>query len=259
MDSGVEHIGLILSPQHRDLFERYFHRNINELIGESNGLIKYDRELADTLMRYGCRVEFITQENPQGFGHAVFCAKDWLGNEPFLLLLGDHLYRSFGQTSCCRQLIRAFHHLRETTLGLIRMPIKHSSKRGCAAGVPISDIPNSYDLTKILEKPDSETARKWLRVQNLNDDQVFCLFGCYAFTPDIFEILAHDIENGQKVAGEFTLTEAIDTLREMTGCYGIEMDGASLDIGNPQDYLNAFSYLYEHNQNLNAKTSLKSR
>ena len=245
VEAGVERVGLVVSPENKPVFERYFFEHLpygleKERFGQPDIARHWQR------MQHICgRVELITQPSPEGFGDAVLRSRSWIGGEPFLLLLSDYLFRSATQHSCMTQLIQSAVNKRGNLIGLCRMPISEAPKRGAAAGKRHPSLPKRFHLTRIIEKPSILSANKELKSDNLPEGWFFAFFGCYILTPEIFDILEKNALDGLKFRGEYQLTEALEELREIYGCDGLELEGTSLDIGNPQDYLNAFPFLAE--------------
>ena len=101
-------------------FESFFAAQIS--IENFNKLAPRSQEYARRILEIGRRVRFVTQTAQEGFGHAVYCAREALGDEPFLLMLGDHLYRSNVEASCARQLIEAYQRSATSVVGLRRTP-----------------------------------------------------------------------------------------------------------------------------------------
>ena len=83
-----------------------------------NKLSKEDQEYSQYLMDLGQRISFVTQDVQEGFGHAVFCAREWVDNEPFLLMLGDHLYASDNEVSCARQILDVYDRVEHSVVGV---------------------------------------------------------------------------------------------------------------------------------------------
>ena len=107
LNAGIEEVIIIVQEDDLDDFKSFFNEQIS--IENYNKLPRHFQDYARRLLEIGRHVKFITQTAQEGFGHAVYCAKDVIGNEPFLLLLGDHLYRSNTDRSCAQQLIDAYH------------------------------------------------------------------------------------------------------------------------------------------------------
>jgi UTP--glucose-1-phosphate uridylyltransferase len=184
----------------------------------------------------GRHVKFITQTAQEGFGHAVYCAKDAIGHEPFLLLLGDHLYRSHTDRSCAQQLLDAYHQHGTSIVGLRRTPGEDIAAFGTVAGVWLEGS-QLLNVTEFAEKPTVDYARTHLLVPGLPDDEFLTLFGQYIIKPQIFTYLEEHINNNVRERGEFQLTSALDRLRQEDGFHGLIIDGKRYDIGLPEHYL----------------------
>jgi len=178
----------------------------------------------------------VIQQNQEGFGHAVYCAKTALGDEPFLLMLGDHLYRSSGEISCAQQLMEAYNQHGTNILGLRRTPEDQIANFGTIAGVWV-DEGRLLNVTEFAEKPTVDYARSNLRVPGLQADEYLTVFGLYIIKPLLFEFLEEHIRHNVRERGEFQLTSALDRLRREEGFYGLIMDGKRYDIGLPDYYL----------------------
>jgi len=178
----------------------------------------------------------VIQQNQEGFGHAIYCARDAIGDEPFLLMLGDHLYRSCGEISCAQQLMDAYNQYGMNVLGLRRTPEEQISNFGTVAGVWVEEE-SLLNVTEFAEKPTMDYARSFLRVPGLPADEYLTVFGLYIIKPLLFEFLEEHIQNNVRERGEFQLTSALDRLRREEGFYGLIMDGKRYDIGLPDNYL----------------------
>ena len=124
-----------------------------------NKLSKENQAYSDYLLDIGHRITLIEQTAQDGFGHAVYCSKGWVGNEPSLLMLGDHIYASETEKSCARQIMDVFEKRGHSVVGLKATPVEEVRYFGCATGD--WDVENSeLTITEFHEKPDAEYARK---------------------------------------------------------------------------------------------------
>ncbi|HLV36372.1 MAG TPA: sugar phosphate nucleotidyltransferase, partial [Spirillospora sp.] len=169
-------------------------------------------------------------------GHAVYKAQAAINNEPFLLMLGDHIYRAQGERSCARQLIEAYNQHATSVIGLRRTPEDQIANFGTVTGRWI-EPGELLHITEFVEKPALDYARLNLRVPGLADDEYLTVFGQYIIKPQIFQYLEEHIENNVRERGEFQLTSALDRLRREDGFMGLMMDGQRFDIGLPDHYL----------------------
>jgi len=233
LEAGLEEVVIIVQENDLEGFQSFFNSQIT--IENYNKLPRHFQEYARRILEIGRRVSFITQPAQEGFGHAVYCAKDAIGDEPFLLMLGDHLYRSTGEQSCTRQLLDAYQQHGINILGLRRTPEDEIANFGTVAGVWVEDD-RILNVTEFAEKPTLDYARNNLRVPGLPDEEYLTVFGMYIIKPQLFEYLEENIRNNIRERGEFQLTSALDRLRQEDGFLGLIMEGKRYDIGLPIHY-----------------------
>lgn len=233
INAGIEEVCLIVQPGDTELFESFF--QTPPRIEHYNKLSKENQAYCDALLELGSRVSFVTQDVQEGFGHAVYCAREWVGNEPFLLMLGDHLYGSDEERCCARQVVEAYERVGHSVVGLKMTPIEQLSNFGCVTGAWREE--NSLlSLTEIYEKPDPEYAMEHLHVDGMDVDQFLTVFGIYVLQPQIFEFLERNITHNLRERGEFQLTSCLDELRKADGFSGYVVKGRRFDIGLPEEY-----------------------
>ena len=177
----------------------------------------------------------LTQEKQEGYGHAVFCAREWVNNEPFLLMLGDHVYSSHTEKSCASQVIEIYEQVQQSVIGLTIMTADIIQKAGCVTGT-WQESNSILSITQLYEKPNIDYARQHLRVAGMTDDQFLAAFGLYVLKPKIFDYLAENISNNIRERGEFQLTSCLDRLCQDEGMTGYLVKGQYFDIGMPQFY-----------------------
>jgi UTP-glucose-1-phosphate uridylyltransferase/mevalonate kinase len=234
LEAGLEEVIIVVQPDDLDDFRSFFRTQIS--IENYNKLPRHFQEYAQRILEIGRRVTFVTQTAQEGFGHAVHCAHQAIGDEPFLLMLGDHLYRANGDISCARQLLEAYQQHGTSILGLRRTPENQIASFGTVAGVWIEQT-RLLNVTEFAEKPNTDYARTNLRVPGLEIGEYLTVFGQYVIKPEIFDILEEHIQNNVRERGEFQLTSALDRLRREDGFLGLVMDGRRYDIGLPHHYL----------------------
>lgn len=231
--AGIEQVAIIIQSSDRELFEEIFTQppraeNFNKLSREN-------QEYCNHLMDIGSRITFLTQDVQEGFGHAVYSAKEWVGDDPFLLLLGDHLYRSTTDIPCSRQLVDVFEKRGLSVVGLQQTPGSKVRHYGCVAG-SWEKGERVLAISEFYEKPDVEYARQHLQVEGLPDDTFLTVFGLYVLKPKVFEYLGENIRMGVRERGEFQLTSCLDRMRREDGFLGYVVNGRPYDIGNPEAY-----------------------
>ena len=234
LEAGLEEVIIIVQEDDLQDFHAFFNTQIS--IENYNKLPRHFQDYARRILEIGRRVSFVTQPTQEGFGHAIFCARQAVGDEPFLLMLGDHLYRSGGEKSCAGQLLEAYQQHGMSLLGLRRTPETEIANFGTVAGVWLEEG-RLLNITEFSEKPTIDYARSNLRVPNLSEGEYLTVFGQYIIKPQLFEYLEEHIANNVRERGEFQLTSALDRLRQEDGFLGLVMEGRRYDIGLPQHYL----------------------
>jgi UTP-glucose-1-phosphate uridylyltransferase/mevalonate kinase len=234
LDAGIEEVIIIVQETDLEDFRAFFTKQIS--IENYNKLPRNFQDYARRILEIGRRVTFVTQTTQEGFGHAVYCAREAIGDEPFLLMLGDHIYRSTSDTSCARQLTEAYQQHGSSLLGLRRTPEAQIGNFGTVTGVWIEGD-RVLNISEFAEKPTIDYARTNLRVSGLPEEEYLTVFGQYIIKPQLFEYLEEHIKNNVRERGEFQLTSALDRLRQEDGFLGLLLDGKRYDIGLPDYYL----------------------
>jgi UTP-glucose-1-phosphate uridylyltransferase/mevalonate kinase len=233
MSAGIEEIGIVAQKGDRALFEDFFKTPPSEELFKK--LSPENQEYNQYLQDLGNRITILTQEEQEGYGHAVYCAKEWVNDEPFLLMLGDHLYASDNETSCARQVLDVYEQVGQSVVGLSVMPATILHKVGCVTGF-WQESDSILSVTQIYEKPDIEYARSHLHVEGMADDLFLGLFGIYALKPKIFDFLEEQIRQNFRERGEFQLTSCLDRVRQEEGITGYLVKGQYFDMGMPEFY-----------------------
>lgn len=234
ISAGIEEVGIVVQSGDREVFEDFFKASPSpELF---NKLSPQNQEYSKYIQSLGSKITVLTQEKQEGYGHAVFCAKEWVKDEPFLLLLGDHVYSSDTEKSCASQMIEIYEQVKQSVISLTVMPGEIINKAGCVKGI-WQEQDYLLSITQLWEKPELEFARKNLRVEGMAEDQFLCIFGMYVLTPKIFDFLEAHINNNFRERGEFQLTSCLDELRAAEGMTGYLVKGQYFDTGLPETYL----------------------
>jgi UTP--glucose-1-phosphate uridylyltransferase len=217
--SGIEEI-LIITGRNKKCIEDHFDKSIElELELEKAGkedLLELVRGISDMV-----DIHYIRQKEPRGLGHAIYCAKTFVGNEPFAVLLGDDVVDS--EVPCLKQLIDCFGEYKTTILGVQTVEKENVSKYGIVDGIHIED--KVYKVKDLVEKPSMEEAPSNVAI-----------LGRYIITPEIFNILGNT-EPGK--GGEIQLTDALKTLISKEAMYAYNFDGKRYDVGDKLGFLEA--------------------
>jgi len=231
--SGIDEVALVVQPNDRAVFESFFKTPLAPQ--HMHSLPTALQEHAQYLRNLGRRVTFIEQGRQEGLGHAVLCARDWVAGEPFLLMLGDHVFRTDTDTPCAEQVISAYEASGEHVVGLARTPPDEVSNFGAVGGVWIEQD-SLLGVTEFAEKPSLDYAQANLRINGI-EDGFLTFFGLYALGPAIFEHLQHLCDHNVRKGGEFQLTDALSLLRKHEPCFGYLVRGRRYDTGRPEQFL----------------------
>jgi UTP--glucose-1-phosphate uridylyltransferase len=234
LDSGIEELCIVTAPGDEEQYRRHFQGLSTDLLPSFQGKDWALRESAQ-LARLERAIAYATQETPEGFGHAVYCARDFVGDEPFLLLLGDHLYVSEHPDNrrCARQCIDVYERYGVTTSAVKRTGEDLLHLFGTLSGRRIAADPPVYEVTALVEKPTPAYAEEHLRVEGLRRGEYLCFFGMHVFTPGIFDCLEYHISHNIRQRGEIQLTTAQELLRQRERYLAVEALGERYDMGVP--------------------------
>lgn len=177
----------------------------------------------------GARLTFVEQSRPLGYGHAVFCAREFVGRGPFLLLVGDHLYVSGEAKRCAQQLAEI---AAGENCAVSAVQPTHESKLpyyGVIGGHLAPGRKGVYEVTQVLEKPTPTEAEQKLIVPGLRAGHYLCFFGMHVLTSAVMELLDEDLS--RKDGRNVHLTTALARLAGRERFLGCELSGHRYDIG----------------------------
>ena len=216
--SGIEEL-LIITGRNKRSIEDHFDRSLElEMQLKEHGkydMLKMVEEISDI------QIHFIRQKEARGLGHAVLCARQFVGAEPFAVLLGDDLVDA--KVPCLAQLIDVYEDYGGSVLGVQQVPQSQVSRYGIVA--PRQVKPNVWQAIDLVEKPEAEKAPSRLAV-----------LGRYVLTPAIFDILEHTKPGAGE---EIQLTDAICELARKEEVYAYRFEGRRYDIGDKEGFLEA--------------------
>jgi UTP-glucose-1-phosphate uridylyltransferase/mevalonate kinase len=232
--AGMDEVIIVVQAADLADFRALFNEQIS--IENYNKLSPESQAYAQRLIEMGQKVRFVVQDRQEGLGHAVYAAQEAIGDEPFLLMLGDHLYRAAGESSCAAQLVEAYNQHGKSIIGLRRSPAEEIATVGVVTGNWL-EADTLLNISRFAEKPTLDEAENTLRVPDLPPGEYLSVFGQYVIKPEIFAYLAEHIHHNVRERGEFQLTSALDRLRQEDGFMGLMMAGRRFDIGLPGYYL----------------------
>ena len=219
IESGIEEI-LIITGRNKKSIEDHFDKSVElELELEQKGkdeMLEMVRNISNMV-----NIHYIRQKEPKGLGHAIHCAKSFIGNEPFAVLLGDDIVDC--ETPCLKQLISAYDEYKTSILGVQEVAKEDTCKYGILDVKHIED--RVYKVKDMVEKPSVEEAPSNVAI-----------LGRYIITPEIFNILENQ-EPGK--GGEIQLTDALKTLGKQEAIYAYNFEGRRYDVGDKLGFLEA--------------------
>ncbi len=217
--AGIEDI-LIITGRNKQSIEDHFDRNIElELLLDRKNK-KQELEEMQKISNMA-NIYFIRQKEPLGLGHAVYCARRFVGKEPFAVLLGDDVIHAL--VPCIAQMAEVYTRKKSTILGVRKVGFDHIHKYGAVE----SDDPEStvVRVSRLTEKPAREEAKTDLAV-----------LGRYIIEPEIFDILEYTKPGS---GGEIQLTDALNTLAENEPMWAYTFEGRRYDVGDRLGFLEA--------------------
>jgi len=219
VDSGIEEI-LIITGRNKRAIEDHFDRSIElEVTLENKGkneLLSQIKDISNMV-----NIHYIRQKEPKGLGHAINCARSFVGREPFAVLLGDDIV--YSQNPCLKQLINVYDEYKTTILGVQPVPEEDVNKYGIVEGKYIED--DVYKVKNLVEKPLQEESPSNIAI-----------LGRYIITPQIFDILDNTMPGA---GGEIQLTDALRELSKKQAMYAYNFKGIRYDVGNKLGFLQA--------------------
>lgn len=177
------------------------------------------------------RITFVEQKEPLGYGHAVYCARDLAGKNPFLLLVGDHLYVSGIKERCAQQLVAA---AMAQNCSVSAVQATHESKLpyyGAVGGRLVPAPKGLYEVSQVLEKPTPTEAEQQLIVPGLRAGHYLCFFGMHVLGPLFLDLLGDVVSRGAGAKRSGLMSAALAKLAERERYLACELRGRRYDIG----------------------------
>lgn len=234
--SGIEELCIVCAPGDDERYINAF-RSLKDNLNHSFKRVEWAKTEAEKIDFLLDHTQFVEQKEALGYGHAVFCAKDFVSNEPFLLMLGDYLYVSnLLQKRCAQQLIELATR-EQCSVSAVNPTIEHQITRyGTITGKQLPNQQGVYQIEKIIEKPSLSVAELELQTPGLRVGYYLCFFGMHVFTPVVFELLQKQI---QQERSNVLLTPALQELAQVEKYIALEMKGSRYDLSGKQGYLRA--------------------
>lgn len=219
INSGIEDIMIVTGRGKRaieDHFDKSFELEEALKAKGNHDLLSLVQDISNLV-----NIHYIRQKEPKGLGHAIYCAKTFIGDEPFAVLLGDDIVDA--EVPCLKQLIEVYNEYKTTVIGVQHVSDEDVSKYGIVSGKPIDD--RVYKVKDLVEKPEKEKAPSNIAI-----------LGRYIISPQIFKHL-ENAEPGK--GGEIQLTDALKGLMGSEAMYAYDFTGKRYDVGNKLGFLEA--------------------
>lgn len=215
--SGIDEIIIVTGKGKRaieDHFDHHFELEGHLLEKEKFALLEEIRNVSTMV-----DIHYIRQKEPKGLGHAIWCARNFIGDEPFAVLLGDDIVQA--NVPCMKQLMDIYDKTQSSVIGVKKVPREEVSRYGIA-GVQSCE-PRLHEVVKLVEKPSVAEAPSDLAIM-----------GRYILTPKIFELLA---QQKRGVGDEIQLTDAIARLQQFEQIFAYEFSGSRYDVGEKMGFV----------------------
>lgn len=184
-----------------------------------------ETEYAKLLAGITARVQFVPQRNPRGYGHAVYCAREFVGRDPFLHLVGDHVYVG---GSCAESLVKVA-SANESSVSAVQVTRENLLPYfGAVGGQRVAGGHGLYRIETVAEKPTPTEAEQTLIVPGLRSGQYLCFYGMHVLTPTVMDILGELLARD---TGATSLSAALAELARREQYLAMEQAGARYDIG----------------------------
>lgn len=236
--AGIEEICIIVAPGDERRYVEAFETLRNNLT-HSYGGVDWAREQAEKITELLDRLQFVVQKETLGFGHAVMCGQKFVGDDAFLLLLGDHLYRSgLAEMNCAAQLVNLA-KLEACSVSAVNATNEHLiGHYGTLTGKHMINYNGVYDIERIIEKPSISQAELELQTAGLRVGHYLCFFGMHVLESSIFNYLDKDSKKIKK-GMDIPLTPALQQLANHKKYLAKEVKGRRFNLGTRFGWLEA--------------------
>ena len=207
-EAGIDKVGIVINPNDRALFQ-------------------------EAIKEFGDLVETLPQEKPLGYGHAILCARSFVGDAPFLLSIADHLFVSdLPDRNCFRQLIDAFSNLKVSVSSVQATGEGLIHRFGTIGGERVEGRDDLIRIREVIEKPTPTVAEQKLMVSGLRAGRYYSYFGLHVLRPSIFGHIEALLADAPET-GRVSLTDAVNRLLGEEDFYALEVKGRRFDLEAP--------------------------
>ena len=234
--SGIEDVCIVCAPGDGERYLNAF-TSLRENLLKSFRDIDWAKVQAEKLDYLAAHLQFVEQTEPMGYGHAVYCSRNFVNNEPFLLLLGDYLYISYLKNKRCATQVVELASQEDCSVSAVNPTIEHQiSRYGTLTGKHLANQDGVYQIDKIIEKPSLSAAELELQTPGLRAGYYLCFFGMHVLTPALFSLLEKQM---QESPSTMLLTPALQQLARTDKYLALEVKGNRYDLSRKHGLLRA--------------------
>eukprot|EP00899_Mesostigma_viride_P014699 jgi/Mesvir1/2322/Mv19349-RA.2 len=246
LSAGVDQVAVVVPERQRHLFDDLFHAQppLSQLHSMSaERLVQHTQ-----LLELGAKVTVLGQPSDEGLGHAILCARAWVGKDPFLLILASNLptpCASWQQgATCSKQLVAEFNRVGHSVLGLHRTSVKEASRATCVKGdLASSTGVAAVSIAEIVDRPDEAYLEAHMQVFGLRtvdgESSFLCTCGVSVLQPQVMSFLEESVQQNARVDGLLELTFGLERLRRHENVSGLIVAGKCWDLVSSGGYLRA--------------------
>lgn len=227
LSAGIEEVCIVCAPGDDKRYVESFNK-LHAAVLETDNLGSESEKQAVCIKNILQRLSFAVQDKPHGYGHAVFCAESFVGNEPFLLLTGDYLYTSYLPDKRCAQQLIQLAVAEDCSVSAVNpTPEYLIGKYGTLTGNTLIKYQGVYQIEKIIEKPSVTQAELELHTTGLRTGFYLCFFGMSVFQPSVFSLLEEYIRKNRDEI--ILLTPVLQELASKDKYLALEIKGNRYD------------------------------
>lgn len=197
-----------------------------------------ERFFDDLRQEFGASLVLIEQTEPRGFGHAVLCAEEWVGGEPFIVQVCDHVFITHAEASCTKQLVEVAIREGSAVSGVQVTSEGQLPYFGIVGGSRVKGSERLYAIETVIEKPTPTVAEERCMIPGLRQGTYLGTFGTHALTPRVFDLL-REHARGLRPGERMGLTESLAVLASREKYLALEVDGQRVDLESPFGLLRA--------------------
>ena len=226
-ESGIEEIYIMVTKKYqKNFYENFFFKDVSPICKQN--LNEENVTVLKQIKKLSKKIKIYYNEDIKGFGHVLYHCKNIINNEPFLLLLGDQIYKSYTKENCIKQIINNF--TGDLTISAYKISLEDVNKYGIMSGDLIEE--NKFIINEIKEKPTKLYAKKHLPMRS--KDEYYSVFGTYILNAKIINEAVEFFNNEKVLQKEYQLTQFLENYSDKKIAF--IPNGKFFDIGNSESY-----------------------